>query len=489
MNLTQQLSEYVRACYTGLWIESHEHTEAIREIAALCSDRDWALAVWSISCGLQVGGGIVEETGADPLAPLKAAPAMSDKTGILVLVNYHSFLGSAEVKQTLADAIDQGKQSQTIIVVLSGVVQIPAELQHAITVLHHDLPDREQIAEIARGVCVDSKGKPVPGECPEGDDFERLLDAAAGLTRQQAEDVFALSLQRHGRLSPEPIWEQKSETLRGSALSLYRGPAEQLGGLSALTDFCSRSLQSTTGRAKGVMLLSPPGCGKSAFAKSLGHQVGRPTLILDVGALKGSLVGQTEQALRRALALIDAMSPCVVLIDEVEKALAGSQSDHDSGVSAGVLGTLLTWLNDRESDSYVVCTSNGIDRLPPEFARAERFDGVFFIDLPGRESRGLIWDIHRGQFGITDTGLPSDDEWTGAEIASCCRLAQLLGVSLVDAAQYVVPIARTAQESIGRLRSWASGRCLSADKPGIYQGPGKTSNRRKVSRPADPSSN
>jgi SpoVK/Ycf46/Vps4 family AAA+-type ATPase len=242
-----------------------------------------------------------------------------------------------------------------------------------------------------------------------------------------------------------------------------------------------------------VCLLSPPGCGKSQFSKALGNETGRPTLVLDVGTLMGSLVGQTEQQTRQALRIADAMAPCVLTIDEVEKALAGAggSGQSDSGVSSRMFGTLLTWLNDHESDVFVVCTCNDISKLPPEFTRAERFDGVFFVDLPTRAQRDAIWRLYLERFGLdTKQPSPADDDWTGAEIRSCCRLAALLDVPLAAAAQNVVPIARTAGEAVDKLRTWATGRCLSADRAGIYQRAEQqqgSSARRRI--PRDPSVN
>ena len=166
------------------------------------------------------------------------------------------------------------------------------------------------------------------------------------------------------------------------------------------------------------------------------------------------------------------MSPCIVMLDEVEKMLSGASSGGgDSGVSARLFGTLLTWLSDKTSDTYVVCTSNDISKLPPEFARAERFDGIFFLDTPGTAEKEKIWPIHLGRYGLTDTARdrrPADREWTGAEIQSCCRLAALLDLPLNDAAKNVVPIAVTAAESVERLRTWAAARCLDASRPGVY---------------------
>jgi SpoVK/Ycf46/Vps4 family AAA+-type ATPase len=236
-------------------------------------------------------------------------------------------------------------------------------------------------------------------------------------------------------------------------------------------------------------LLSPPGCGKSAFCKALGKEVGRPVLNLDVGSLMGSLVGQSEERTRQALRIIDAMAPCVAMIDEVEKAFAGMNGSGDSGVASRMFGAFLSWLNDHESDVFVVCTANDVAKLPPEFSRSERFDGVFFLDLPSRDEKEAIWAIYRDLYEIDPTqGMPDDTDWTGAEIKSCCRLAALLDLPLSQAAQNVVPVAVTAAESVGRLRSWARGRCLSASCSGIYRPPGGSSKaRRQVNR--EPSNN
>jgi SpoVK/Ycf46/Vps4 family AAA+-type ATPase len=180
------------------------------------------------------------------------------------------------------------------------------------------------------------------------------------------------------------------------------------------------------------------------------------------------------------------MSPCILFCDEVEKALSGvaNSGQTDSGVSARLFGSLLTWMNDHTTDVYLVATCNDISKLPPEFGRAERFDGIFFLNLPGPQERRVIWDLYLRQFELDqEQKLPNDDQWTGAEIRSCCRLAALLDVPLVQAAQNVVPVAVTAAESVERLRTWAGGRCLDADRGGIYQGNGvRSTARRKVSR-------
>jgi hypothetical protein len=477
MTLAERLSEYVRACFTGIWITTFEPDDALTEIARLCRQNHWALASWDIDRGMCAAGQSAEAgaitSAADPLAAIHAlgALAMADSTAILVLRNAHRFLSSAEVMQALETQLVAGKQSRTFVVVLAPVVQIPIELEKLFVVLDHELPGRDQIAAIARGVATD------PGELPDGDTFDAVLDAAAGLTRVEAENAFSLSLVRYGRLEPRVLWEIKSGTLKKSGLlTLHRGGEmfADLGGLDALKTFCSRALRPGRPagvRARGVLLLGPPGSGKSAFAKALGAETGRPTLILDVGALLGSLVGQSEGNIRQALRLVDAMSPCVCMLDEVEKALSGvaSSGQTDSGVSARMFASFLGWLNDHESDAFVVCTANDVSKLPPEFARSERFDATFFLDLPAAREKEAIWAMYLDRYDLdADQRRPRDADFTGAEIKSCCRLAALLDIPLIDATQHIVPVAVTAGESVERLRSWASGRCLSADRPGIY---------------------
>jgi SpoVK/Ycf46/Vps4 family AAA+-type ATPase len=332
---------------------------------------------------------------------------------------------------------------------------------------------------------------------PEGVERERLLDAAAGLTRFEAEGAFSLSLVRRAKLVPETVWELKSGMLKKSGLlDLHRGGEsfENLGGLSALKSFCTKSLspvrRNPKARPRGILLLGIPGTGKSAFAKALGNETGRPTLVLDIGSLMGSLVGQTEERVRQALRCVDAMSPAILFVDEIEKGLSGvaSSGQTDSGVSARLFGSLLTWLSDHESDVYFIGTCNDISKLPPEFSRAERFDGIFFLDTPAAAEREAIWKIHLTHFGLdANEDRPDDRDWTGAEIRSCCRLAALLDLPLKVAARQVVPVAVTAGEQVSRLRVWASGRCLDASRPGIYgkdNGPGPSPSRR-VMRPSD----
>ena len=498
--LGQRMSELVRACFTGVWVRSYEPEDAIQELNLLCRSENWSIMTWDIAQGLRSTGdmAISSET-IDPISAVKALSAVTndDKPTLLVLKNYHRFLGSAEVVAEIAKAVSEGKVHRNFVVILSPVVQLPPELERLFIVVDHEPPTREELRELLASIATDGD------EMPTGSNLDSVLDAAVGLTRNEAENAYSLSLVRHGSVRADSIWELKTQALKKSGLlSLCRSESDfsSLGGLSALKAFTKRALLRASNapsiaKPRGVLLLSPPGCGKSEFCKSLGKEVGRPVLTLDVGSLMGSLVGQSEERTREALKIIDSMAPCVVMIDEVEKAFAGANGGSgDSGVASRMFGTMLTWLNDHTSDVFVVCTANDVSRLPPEFPRAERFDGVFFVDLPGREQKNAIWTMYRKRFGISvDDPTPCDDLWTGAEIRSCCRLSALLDVPLGQSSQNVVPVAVTSAESVQRLREWACGRCIDAEVGGIYSTkPTNASNgasvRRHVSR-GGPSAN
>ena len=278
MTLSQRLAEYVRACFTGIWIQSHEHDDALAEIARLCRAENWRLATWDIDRGLSVAGQEADTSGADPLSAIRAVSALADPKGtaLLVLDNFHRFLNSAEVVQALVRQIASGKQNRTFLLVLSPVVQIPVELEKLFVVLEHELPDRDQLEAIARGTATE------PGDLPEDADLDQVIDAASGLTRYEAEGAFSLSIARHGRLSADVIWELKAQTLKKSGLlQLYRGTERfsDLGGMESLKDFCRRTLRrraevNSTVQPRGILLLSPPGCGKSRPGQGAGQRGG-----------------------------------------------------------------------------------------------------------------------------------------------------------------------------------------------------------------------
>lgn len=491
MPFTEHIRELIQAGFSGIWVETWEADEAGKEIYKLAQDNNWEASGWDIERGEYTTGACK----GDPIGALDLAKR-NGSPKIICLMNYHHFLKNPMVSQKLANKIVDGKGDQCFYVVLSPLTDIPIEVQKLITVVEHDLPDRAAITQIATDLR-DSNDL----QYERDSNAQAAVTAATGLTRYEAENAFALSMARHNCIVPPVVWELKAQMLKKSGLmTLHQGDEtfDHLGGLEQLKSFTIKALAHTTitptagrPRARGVLLLGVPGTGKSAFAKALGNEVGRPTLTLDIGALYGSLVGETEAKVRQALKVADAMAPCVLFIDEIEKALSGNGSQGDSGVSTRLFGTFLTWLNDHTSDVFVIATSNDVSQLPPEFSRAERWDGVFFIDLPEALEQSSIWQLYLEAYGLkpkdysTDHDIiviPPCDGWTGAEIKACCRLSALLDIPLSEAATYVVPVSTTAPEKVFALRQWASGKALSASSPGIYQSNPRVVNksRRKV---------
>ena len=203
MALTERLSELVRACFTGIWIESHEHEDALIEIGRLCREQAWRHIAWDVDQGLVLSGAErpVETGTNDPLAAIRSLASFpaSEQPTLLVLVNFHRFLTNPEIVQAIARQIFVGKQNRTFLVVLAPLVQIPVELEKLFVVVEHELPNREQLAEIARGIATEA------GELPEGQEQDLVLDAAVGLTRYEAEAAFSLSLVREGRITADTL--------------------------------------------------------------------------------------------------------------------------------------------------------------------------------------------------------------------------------------------------------------------------------------------
>ena len=455
-----------RANYPLVWLVTAEPHRAEREWALLLSEAGIPAYHWDICSGgpidLTQRGQVLSRT-TDPVDIIGVFLGLRDP-GVLFLWNFHRIIDNLEVIQTILNSIANLQASSKMLVILAPEIKIPVELEKVMVVTEFTLPSLEQLREYVQTFAQARNIRLEP------DEANKLARAGLGLTKFEFMAALALSVAQHGRLDIQAVWDQKAQLIRKNpVLELYQpGPEdrfEMLGGLDNAKAF----LKATVGHplAKGVLILGVPGTGKSALAKALGGETGLPVIILDFGRVFGSLVGESEARLRAALAVIEAMAPCIVFIDEIEKALGGVASSHltDGGTVARVVGRFLTWLNDRPKDICVIATCNDIDKLPSELSRAERWDCLFFSDLPTPEERLVIWRIWLKYYGLPDDApLPPDDGWTGAEIKTCCRLAAMMGISPAEAAQFIVPIAQAQAEKIAHLREWASQRCVPASK-------------------------
>jgi SpoVK/Ycf46/Vps4 family AAA+-type ATPase len=322
---------------------------------------------------------------------------------------------------------------------------------------------------------------------------ERLLRAALGLTAAEAEAVFARALVNDGRLTDDDLAlvldEKKQAVRRSGILEFYEAEEglDQVGGLEILKAWLMKRYQGFTEDARayglpeprGVLLLGVQGCGKSLVAKAVSQAWQMPLLRLDVGRVFGKYIGESEAGIRSAIRTAEAVAPAILWIDEIEKGFAGSSGDaHDTGVSARVLGTFLTWLQEKKKPVFVLATANSIRNLPPELLRKGRFDELFFVDLPAPGEREAIFRVHLARrrrdpalFDLAGLAAASDG-YTGAEIEQSVNEAlhdayadgrrEPTTVDLQAALKEIVPIAVTMRETIQAMRRWAEHRARRA---------------------------
>lgn len=525
MTLAKEFQEKIAAGMPGLMIKSYEPDDALAEIADVCRKRGWQLMLFDVDRGALVpevrsGRDILvhrcwkEEAnnsyeqlddkcttiatvvaglpgltkGKFVEAGVHSVDAQMEASGVLVILNHNYVVDNPKIVQLLANRMAEYRARGLHIVFLSPTSEIPLPLQKLFESGHikHDLPDRSQIKAILEATIEGNVDPKLITPALK----EKAVDAAAGMTRLGAESAFALSLARHGTLEPDVVFDLKARALAETenAIEIYRGDLtlDDFGGGAFLKQFCQELLaerhENPRLRPKGIFMLGLPGIGKSLFAKCLGASVGRPVAILTLGALKSKYQGQSFENLTRMLDTIEAMAPAIVFIDEVEGQVSGGKDtgSMDAGTTSQMNSKLLSWLQDCKADVFKIVAANSIDSIlrdMPEFIRLGRFDGLFFLDYPTRESKDEIWKIHLNRYehidgntGVVfeDIELPDDNFWTGSEIEACCRLAKLRKRTIASIGE-IMPIMRDqAAETIKRLRDNAKGRCFSAEQEQIY---------------------
>ncbi len=320
-----------------------------------------------------------------------------------------------------------------------------------------------------------------------------MLQAALGLTLSEAENVFARIIVESEQLSGDnvhAVFVEKQQIIRKSGLLEYFSTEDSfsnVGGLGALKEWLQKRSLAFTPEArsfglpapKGILLLGVQGCGKSLCAKAVSTLWQMPLLRFDIGRMFGSLVGSSEENIRRAIHVAESVAPAILWVDEIDKAFAGTRgSNHgDGGTSARVFGTFLTWLSEKAAPVFVVATANDISHLPPELLRKGRLDEIFFVDLPGEQDRKQIFEIHLLKKGRSPDAFDLDlcarasQEFSGAEIEESINSAlydafysgnELATRHIIGALEQTIPLAKTMAEEIQRLRGWAQGRARGA---------------------------
>jgi SpoVK/Ycf46/Vps4 family AAA+-type ATPase len=485
METKERLATLLRAGYAGImWVTSEEQ-RAEAEISMATETVERTLFVWSATQGLVNVKRSGQKLGCeDPMEMLDAIG--KEKTPVVVLRDFHPFFDSPMIVRKVRDLLRVFRAEGGAIIFLGPVQKIPTELTREITLLPTGLPDAETLGRVLDGVVNGVSGGKVAALDTATRD--KVLGAAAGLTTIEAENAFALSLvetAKTGKATADPgiVTRQKIETLKKSGILEYY-PAvesiENIGGLATLKDWLRKRTKTFTKDAaqyglpapKGILLAGPPGTGKSLTAKATSSMWGLPVLRLDVGKVFQPLVGQSEQTMREAIDTAEAMSPCILWLDELEKAFAGAAGggQYDSGVGSRVFGTFLTWMSEKTSPVFVMATANNVTSLPPELIRKGRFDEIFALDLPTADEREAILAIHLakrkrnpGKFDIKVLAAEAE-EFSGAELESCVVGAMYSGFeagrefSTADVAEEIratTPLARSMKEVVGRMRDWA----------------------------------
>ena len=479
-----------------LVIETWEEPRALDLLTRLAIKRGKAIQQWTLTDGLRrLGFG--EENGVeqseDPVRALLSIKQHS-QDGIWVFCDLHPFIDEPQITRLLKDIALQAESSGKTLVLISHQLKLPAELQRLAARFQLQMPNEEQlislVQEEARHYSAHS-GKRVK---TDEQTLNKLVANLKGLTFSDARRLIRGAIVDDGAITRDDVPEISKAKLElmdmAGVMSFEYDTARfsDVAGLSAMKQWLhSRQQGFLTAdndlRPKGMMLFGIQGGGKSLAAKAVAGSWGVPLLRLDMGALYNKFFGETERNLRQSLQLAELMSPCVVWIDEIEKAMSGDS--NDSGVSQRVLGALLTWLAEHQSRVFVVATANNIHVLPPELMRKGRLDELFFVDLPSADVRGEIFAIHlkrRGQdpdaFDMPLLALASEG-FSGAEIEQAVVSAwyersvqkgsegadgalTLDTESLLAAIRNTVPLSVTMAEQLDALRRWADGRAVLA---------------------------
>jgi len=483
-----KLDRYIRAQFPLIGIMSHEENRVMAAIKALATKRNRKVATWSYTQGLENFDLSADDTRMPDEAMaaianyLKDGISAKDKATIFVIKDLHHMLDDSLIVRYLRDISNTA--SQHAVVLLSPNLEVPADLEKAISVIDWPLPSYDELNAILIKV---ETSLPADVEVTINGNREELVRSMQGLTAFEAESVLLASVVSLGKLSDDIIPEivrEKAAVIKQAPGLEYIPVQDDLraGGLHRLDAYTSIKLNTFSAKAaragvdpaKGVMLVGIPGTGKSLSAKVIAG--GRmPLLRWDLGAMKGGIVGQSEANIRKATKIAEAVAPAVIWMDEIEKALPGQSGELDGGVQVGMLGYLLTWMQETTAPLYIIATANDVSSVKPELLR--RFDDVFFVGLPDLEGRKEILEIHlakRSQdVSALDLEKVAQHTWgyTGAEIEKVVKAAiersffqghDLSTDHLVNAAAEIIPISVTSENQISELQAWAKTRARAA---------------------------
>ncbi len=480
-----RIVNYIRAGYPGLYLVSHEEQRVDGEMKSICKELKYSLIVWSAVDGLVDTAKSTTTSANDPLEALIAIKDMKEKT-IILLRDFHLSLidpNSILIRQ-LKDVLLDAKTKFKTLIILGCRLVLPPELERELTVVEFALPGKNDLGAVLDGILESAGIKSI-----EPDVRDRAIDAASGLTTIEAENAFALSVAESKGIAPEIVAREKAQAVKKNGLLEIVETTESLdsiGGLDLLKDWLVQRKDAYSKRAveyglptpKGVLILGIPGTGKSLTAKATSKIFGMPLLKLDAGRIFAGLVGQSEANLRSVIQTAEAIAPCCLWINEVDKGFSGTKSSGstDGGTSARVFGSFISWMQEKKSPVFVVATANDVSQLPPEMLRKGRFDELWFVDLPNQNEREAIWCIQIAKYRrnpldfdtvqlakVTDglTGSEIENVFADALFRAFAAVQEPTGSTVAGVLTEFVPLSKLMAEQMSGRRNWAKGRARS----------------------------
>ncbi len=485
-----EIEVMIRAKYPVLYVVSWEERRVEELLGSIGKNLGRTLHTWTLTQGMKPDVPGVKRSEKplpgelDALAQVIDAP---DKT-IFLLKDFHHYMRDHRVIRLIRDLSVRMRGKSQAIILMGPTLVLPPDLEKDVNVVDFPLPSHKEIAEVFDKAIKNFEGHDSVDVKLEPVERETLIKTAQGLTLEEIESVIARSLVEKKRFDQAVILDEKQQIIRKSGLLEYYPPSSNMsdvGGMETLKEWLDKRNSSFSDRArefgipapKGVLLLGVQGCGKSLVAKAIAATWRLPMLKLDVGRIFGSLVGQSEENIRKAIATAESIAPCILWADELEKGFAGVGSVGDSGTTARVFATFLTWMQEKTKPVFLIATANDVSKLPPEMLRKGRFDEIFFIDLPEFDEREQIYRIHlqkRGRdpklFDLKKLAEASDG-FNGAEIEQVVVASLYLAFDenrditqkdLMTETEAVVPLSVMMAEGVAALRDWASNRARPA---------------------------
>lgn len=497
-----QIQDMLKAYYPVLYLTTFEYDRTKQKLIGIAKNlnKNFQFYEWNCVDGLgqrDLNDGSITflENIEEPEQLLKhiASQTEKDDAEIYVLEDFHDFISERNIKIQLRQLAEKLRFYRKHIIIVSSVLSLPIELEKYITVLELPLPGRVDLESVLNRVVKNANTE------VDNDLKKKLIDSALGMTVMEADLAYCLAAvkDKMGINSPRTVAFEKEQIIKKSGLLDYFQVNESLksvGGMELLKQWLEERKQAFDFKAqswglaepKGLLLLGVPGCGKSLTAKCIASLWNMPLLRLDIGRVFEGTVGSSESNIRRAIATAEAVAPCVLWIDEIEKGLSGVQSSGstDGGTTSRIFSTILTWMQEKVQPVFVVATANDISMLPPELLRKGRFDEIFFVDLPSEGDRKSIFSIHLAN-ALKDTSQKAEDfsidklakeskGLNGAEIEECVKEAKFKAytenrneprlqiIHLLNAIKATVPLSKTMKDQIEFLRKWAKSRAKQA---------------------------